>query len=90
MEVADGVAHINLSPGQRLELEYKAPWVVFIPGSLSPAPQPRRALWLWVVSMLVILGCIAGLIYDAAAGSMWRRAIGAVHRRTRLCDLAGS
>jgi hypothetical protein len=68
MEVAEGVAHVNLSPGQRLELEYKAPWVVFIPGSLGPAPQPRRALWLWFVSMLLTLGCIAGLIYDAAAG----------------------
>jgi hypothetical protein len=68
MEVAEGLANVNLLPGHRLELEYKAPWVLFVPGSLGPAPQPRRVLWLWLVLMLVTLGCIAGAVYDAAFG----------------------
>jgi hypothetical protein len=68
MQVAEGLANVNLVPGQRLELEYRAPWVVLVPGALGPAPQPRRALWLWLVLTLVTLGCIAGLVYDNAVG----------------------
>jgi hypothetical protein len=64
MQVGEGLAQVNLGPGQRAELEYRAPWFVFVPGSLGRPPQPRRAFWLWLAAVSFTLVVFAACIFE--------------------------
>jgi hypothetical protein len=57
---------VVLSPGQTLELEYRAPSFAFSPGALGNPPQPWNGLWvtwvaLGVVALVIVLCCCIGV-----------------------------
>lgn len=60
---------VVVSPGQTLELEYRAPAWAFSPGSLGNPPQQYNGLWvLWVslgVLAVVIICCCIGTILSS-------------------------
>lgn len=52
---------VDVPPGQNVQMEYKAPLIVWAKGSLGPPPQRYRGAWFYwgvlAVVVLVILCC---------------------------------
>jgi hypothetical protein len=59
---------VDALPGQTVELEYKAPLIVFSGGSLGPPPQKYNGLWFyWVllgIFVLLLICCCGSILVN--------------------------
>jgi hypothetical protein len=47
---------VDVPPGQNVQVEYKAPLVVWSKGSLGPPPQKYNGIWFyWALLAIVVL-----------------------------------
>jgi len=69
---------VDVYPGQTVELEYRAPMVAFMKGSLGAPPQKYPGMPVMIVLMVIMLifvicicgGVIAGMVSDSSASSL--------------------
>ncbi|MFG1609156.1 hypothetical protein [Actinoplanes sp. NPDC049265] len=70
--VGNADAMVTVQPGQTIEVEYRAPAIGWLDGSMGPAPQQFRGMTAAIVLLivpLVMLLCFCGLFGIAALNS---------------------